>query len=367
MEILVIAISIVILLLLGFVLFKLSALSVKPTENDKPIEMIQQQMDGFRTQITTQVGQISEAVNKLFSENLKTLQNVDKNLSQTLQEANKNMNTRLDNAAKVISDVHRRLGEVHETTQQVKEIGKDIASLQEILRAPKLRGGMGELFLEELLAQVLPASHYKLQHYFKSREAVDAVIIMKGGMVSVDSKFPLEGFKRVLAAESEEEKKTTKKAFLKDVKKHIDAIAAKYILPDEGTYPFALMYIPAENVYYEAIIKDEDFGEDKSIFQYAIEKKVIPVSPNSFYAYLQTILVGLRGMRIESQAQEILQNLSRLEGDFEKVVDDFSKMGTHLKNLVSSYDSTDKRLGKFGTKLESLEEKQAPLLITTDS
>lgn len=350
MEILAIIISIATLIALGLILFKLNQPATS-NQNDKATELIQQQMEGMRQQIT-----------QLYEGNQNILQKVNSDLTQTLQNVDKNVNSRLDNAAKVIRDVHLKLGEVHETSKRVQEIGQDISSLQEILRAPKIRGGIGELFLSDLLKQVLPPSRYELQHYFKSREAVDAVIMLQEGMVPVDSKFPLENFKKIMAAKDEAGKTAAKKQFIRDVKKHIDAISSKYILPDEGTFDFALMYIPAENVYYETIIKDEDLDEDKSLFQYAISKKVLPTSPNSFYAYLQTILLGLRGMKIEAQAQDILRNLARLAGDFDKVVDDFNKIGTHAKNLQAAYDNTEKRLNKFGTKLESLEEKDQQAL-----
>ena len=342
-----------VLLTLGFVAFKIIALSQKPKE-DSSLQLIYQQVEGLRSQFIAQLGQINEQVSKLYADN-----------QSIIQKVNTDVNQRLDNAAKVIGDVHRKLGEVHETSRRMEEIGKDISSLQEILRAPKIRGGMGELSLQKLLADVIPPSHYKMQHQFKSREAVDAVIVLKEGMVPVDSKFPLENFKRIIEAENEDQKIVAKKQFVRDVKKHIDAIALKYILPDEGTFDFALMYIPAENVYYETIIKDENLDDEKGLFQYSITKKVLPVSPNSFYAYLQTILLGLRGMKIEAQAQEILKNLARLAGDFNKITDDFSKMGTHLKNLSASYDSTDKRLSRFNDKLIALEEKELPVLPLT--
>ncbi|MFC1568374.1 DNA recombination protein RmuC [Candidatus Margulisiibacteriota bacterium] len=349
MEIIAVALSIITLAAVAFLVLKTSRTTGAP-QTDKAVELIQKQMEEIRGSIT-----------KLYSDNQSILQKVNTDLTQTLQNVDKNMSSRLDNAAKVIGDVKRKLGEVHETSQQVREVGKDIASLQEILRAPKIRGGMGELFLSDLLNQVLPPSRYKLQHRFKSREAVDAVIILKDGMVPVDSKFPLENFKKIMEARDDSAKLAAKKQFIRDVKKHIDAIRQKYILPDEGTFDFALMYIPAENVYYEIIIKDENLDDEKSVFKYAIDNKIIPVSPNSFYGYLQTILFGLRGMRIEEQAQEILKNISRLEGDFTRIMDDFQKMGTHLKNLAGAFDSTEKRLSKFEDKLDSLETKQEPL------
>ncbi|TAJ77278.1 DNA recombination protein RmuC, partial [bacterium] len=227
----------------------------------------------------------------------------------------------------------------------------DIASLQEILRAPKLRGGLGEYFLADLLGQILPPDHFSMQFAFRSGEKVDAVVKIGGSLVPVDSKFPLENFKRMLDAVAEDEKGKARKQFASDVKKHIDVIAAKYILPDEGTYDFALMYIPAENVYYETIIKDDAGGGDKSLSHYALSKKVIPVSPNSFYAYLQAIVLGLKGMKIEERAKEIIQYLSRLEGDFSRFKEEFNLVGKHLGHAQSSYQGAEKRLDQFGQKL----------------
>jgi DNA recombination protein RmuC len=346
MEILSIVFSLITLAAVVFVLVKINAQAQNPA-SDKAVDLIQKQMEEIRS-----------AVTRLYSDNQTIMQKVNADLTQTLQNVDKNVNARLDNAAKVIGDVHRKLGEVHETTKQVQETAKDISSLQDILRAPKLRGGMGELFLGDLLNQVLPHNHYEEQYRFKSGDKVDAVIKLKGGLVPIDSKFPLENFRRVVEAKDDATRLAAKKQFVRDVKKHIEDIRKKYILPDEGTFDFALMYVMAENVYYEIMIKDEDLGDDKSVFKYAIDNKVIPVSPNSFYGYLQTILFGLRGMRIEEQAQEILKNLSRLEGDFQRVMTDFSVMGKHLKDSVSKFDDTEKRMIKFNDKLDSLTEKE---------
>jgi DNA recombination protein RmuC len=351
MEILAIVLSAFTLLVVGFLVLKLNSLG-QSSQSDKSGEILQKQMEEIRGSIT-----------RLYSDNQTILQKVNTDFTQTLQDVNKSVNTRLDNAAKVISDVHRKLGEVHETTKQVQAISKDISSLQEILRAPKLRGGLGELFLGDLLKQVLPPSNYQEQYRFKSGEKVDAVIFLKESMVPIDSKFPLENFKRVIEAKDDASRLAAKKQFVRDVKKHIDDIKRKYILPDEGTFDFALMYVMAENVYYEIIINDEDLGEEDSVFRYAIKNKVIPVSPNSFYGYLQTILFGLRGLRVEQQAQEILKNLARLEGDFERVMTDFTVMGKHLKDSVTKYDDAEKRMLKFNDKLDSLTEKEEPPLL----
>ena len=271
-------------------------------------------------------------------------------VTQNLQQSTASMNTRLDKAAEVVGDLREKVGQIH-------EVGRAAQELVHIMRAPKLRGGMGELFLGDLLSQILPREHYTMPHRFKSGDAVDAVIRIGPRIVPADAKFPYENFKRVIEAASESERIAARKQFLRDVKKHVDAIASKYILPDEGTYDFALMYVPAENVYYETIIK-EDSGEDRQLFSYALAKRVIPVSPNSFYAYVQTILLGLRGMKVEERAQEILGELSRLRGDFAKIQDNFRILGRHLANASGSFNETDKRMSKLDDKLAQIEEPQ---------
>ena len=334
---------------------------------DPAVSLLQQEVQSLRGQLSDAMIKSQDAVNHQL---VHVVQQVNSQLGQVtsqvntrlgqvtdqLQKSTGDLNTRLDNAAKVVSEVSKGLGGLSEATKKVFEVGKDIASLQEILRSPKLRGGLGELFLGDLLAQILPPAHFTLQHRFKSGEAVDAVIRLGQNLVPVDAKFPLENFRRVIEVSSEEERKAAKRKFLADVKKHVDAISGKYILPDEGTFDFALMYIPAENVYYELIIKDEAMDSDKGLLNYSFAKRVIPVSPNSFYAYLQTILLGLKGLHIEERAQEILTNLARLSGDFRKFREEFDTVGKHITNTKSRYDDADKRLEKFSDKLESLSE-----------
>jgi DNA recombination protein RmuC len=319
---------------------------------------VTQEVNGQLASITTQVNSQLSVITTQVNQQLVAI-------GKQVQEATGQMGTRLDNAARVVGEVRQNLGELTKATERVFDVGKDIASLQEILRAPKLRGVLGELFLGDLLAQILPPTHYALQHKFKSGEAVDAAISLGHGLVPVDSKFPLENFRRVIASESEDERKTAKKKFGTDVKKHIDAIAAKYILPDEGTFDFALMYIPAENVYYEVILKDDAFGEEKGLCAYALAQRVIPVSPNSFYAYLQAIVLGLKGLRIEKNAQEMIQHLKRLQGDFQRFRDDFEVLGKHLGNTRGKYEDAAKRLDRFGEKLASVDETGAHAPIET--
>jgi DNA recombination protein RmuC len=261
-----------------------------------------------------------------------------------------------------LGDVQSHLGKVEVVTKEVLEKARNISSLEDLLRAPKFRGGLGEFFLGDLLGQILPPAYYLLQHRFKSGEKVDAAIKLGNNLVPVDAKFPLENFKKYVQEETAKEKETLRKKFVADVNRHVDDIASKYILPDEGTYNFALMYIPAENIYYETIIKDEAFGEEKSIFSYALQRRVIPVSPNSFYAYLQVIVLGLKGMQIEKSAQAIFQTLAQLRGDLGRFRNDFQTMGTHLANAKTRFDEAEKRLEKFTDRLDLMtEEKPAEL------
>jgi len=300
----------------------------KPEEPDQGALMLQQQLNALQQRLDA-FGQT---------------------VSQNLQQSTASMNTRLDKAAEVVGDLREKVGQIH-------EVGRAAQELVHIMRAPKLRGGMGELFLGDLLSQILPREHYSMPHRFKNGDAVDAVIRIGPRLVPADAKFPYENFKRVVEAATETERVAARKQFLRDVKKHVDAIATKYILPDEGTYDFALMYVPAENVYYETIIK-EDSAEDRQLFSYALAKRVIPVSPNSFYAYVQTILLGLRGMKVEERAQEILGELSRLRGDFAKIQDNFRILGRHLANASGSFTETDKRMSKLDDKLAQIEQPQ---------
>jgi DNA recombination protein RmuC len=285
----------------------------------------------------------------------KQTSNLREQLRQTLDNTTQTVSQRIETTSKVISDVQKDLARLEESNKRIYEVGKDISSLQEILRAPKLRGIVGEFLLSDLLGQILPDRHFSLSHQFKSGERVDAVIHLGKRLVPVDSKFPLDNFKSLIEAKSDQDRRFFRKRFERDVKGHIDSIARKYILPDEGTYDFALMYIPAENVYYEIMVKSDATPEEKSIVDYSMEKRVIPVSPNTLYVYLQTILFGLKGLEIERSAQEIIATLARLRGDFARFGKDFHLIGTHLHNATRCYDSADRRFELFKDKLEQLE------------
>jgi DNA recombination protein RmuC len=314
---------------------------------DAALGLMQQQLEGLRAQM-------GQSLDRLTGEMNRRLEDV----SHRVADSQKAVGDRLDNAARVVGEVQKSLGTLGQASERIFEVGKDIAGLSEILRAPKMRGGLGEYFLGDLLGQILPAKHFSTQHSFKTGSIVDAVIRLGGKLVPVDSKFPLENFRRVAEAKSDEDRRVLRKKFVTDVKKHIGDIAAKYILPDEDTYDFALMYIPAENIYYEVIVKDESANGENSLTDFALKHRVIPVSPNSFYAYLQAVVLGLRGFEIEENARVIMQNLARLQGDFQRFREDFELVGKHLSNTRGKYEDAEKRLTRLTDKLGGISQAE---------
>jgi DNA recombination protein RmuC len=310
-------------------------------------------------EVTRFGGQVGERLAQLQATVALQLQQVTAEVSRGLQDgmalmqdAQKTMGQRLDEASRAVSEVHGQLGALGEATRRMEQVGRDISGLERILRAPKIRGGLGEVLLERLLAEILPADAYRLQHGFRSGDKVDAAIVVAGKLVPVDSKFPLENFRRMVEEGDEERRRQARRAFLKDVRARVDEVARKYILPDEETFEFALMYIPAENVYYEVILREEA-GED-SLLGYALGRRVVPVSPNSFYAYLQVILLGLRGLRVEQNAKEILAALGRLQGDAARLREHFDTLGRHITNGKNKYDEAATSLARLEGKLEDV-------------
>ena len=284
-------------------------------------------------------------------------------VNQNLSASQNNINTQLKGSTEIINEIHKKLGGLAETTKNIQEIGKDISSLQDILSAPKLRGNLGEYLLEELLKEIFPANNYQMKYNFKNNTQVDAIIRLGDQIVPIDSKFPLESFQRLVEAKDPEQKKTAKKEFITSVKARIDEIANKYINPQEGTFEFAMLYIPAENVFYETIINDSLTNKNYEIFNYAIKRHVIPVSPNSFYSYLMAIAYGLKGFKFEQETKIIIGELAQIQDRFQKFYTDFSLVGKHISNANQKYDDTVKKadrlneqIGKItGNKMELIE------------
>ncbi|MCK5737978.1 DNA recombination protein RmuC, partial [bacterium] len=255
------------------------------------------------------------------------------------ETSNQVINSRLDNATRLMSSVSTELG-------QIQEIGRQIQRFQDILQSPKLRGNLGEQILKDLLEQVLPPAQFKWQHRFKKGTQVDALIITDKGSIPVDSKFPLESFRRFRNAKTDPDRKKWGGQFVTDVKKHVDSVSTKYILPEEGTVDFALIYIPNEVVYYEIL----QTGEVLST--YANQKNVLFVSPNNFYYFLKVVLVALEGKRLEAAGQHILKFFKTLQQDGRRLSDQLRVLTTHMNNAKNSLDRVNNEVVELVNRIE---------------
>ncbi len=297
----------------------------------------------------------------LLQQQLEGLKAAQDNTSQTLQsslQAGQNALTQnLHSNQQILQQLNMQIGELQGTNKQMLRLGTDVKRLEDILSSPKLRGQMGEWSLENLLAQALPRGCYSFQHTFRDGCRVDALVQMTSFAVGIDAKFPLPSFERILASTDDGERPRLRRQFLRDVTAHVDKIAADYIRPVEGTLDFALMYIPAENIYYETVIQCD--GDAPDLLHYCLERKVIPVSPNLLYAYLMTVAMGLHGLQIEQQAAEIRRNLARLNNSFAEFLATWDTLGTHLRNAWAKYDDGQKRLDRLGLQLTQIQAEDA--------
>jgi len=279
------------------------------------------------------------------------LQNEIKEIRQLidlkLTESTKIIQRQFGESAKIIRDVTEKLVKLDETNKQVVNFADQLKSLQDILKNPKQRGVLGEYYLETVLKNVLPPGTFQMQYEFKDGTIVDAVIFIKDKIIPIDSKFSLENYNRLLETNNEEEKKKLSESFRSDLKNRIDE-TAKYIKPKENTMDFAFMFIPAEAVYYDLLINKVGSVNARDLVEYAIvDKKVIIVSPTSFFAYLQTVLQGLRALQIEESAKEIRKRVEELSRHLANYDTFMKKLGTHLGTAVSMYNNAYKEFSKI--------------------
>jgi len=303
---------------------------------------------------------------KILMEWLKEMKGaVDKSgetLERQLQEQRKSMSEqtkliweRLDNAAKVIGGVQKQLG-------GIEEFGKDMKDLSNVLKSPKLRGGLGEQFLYEILEAFLPKDLYRAQYKFRDGSICDAVVFTDKGIIPIDSKFPMENFKAMLTSENDNEREKKKKDFVKDVKKRIDEISSKYILPEEKTTEQAVMYIPSETVYYELVVNTPEVEE------YSKKKNIVMTSPNTLSYFLKVILVGYRQHELQKHAGEILNALSGITVEAEKFEEDLSVLDGHITRTTKSMDNVKTKFQRLFGKITAVQalgagkEEEAPLL-----
>jgi len=282
---------------------------------------------------------IIEGLQKMPFSLQKGLQDQSKNLSDTLQKSTGEMNKRLDNAAKFINQVAKEVG-------QMSELNRSVRDLQVFLQSPKLRGNIGEQVLKDLIKESFPDGSFNLQYSFKSGEKVDAAIKTSAGILPIDSKFPMENFRRMANAETKAERREAKKAFIRDVRKHIRDISEKYILPEEGTMDFAFMYLPSETVFYEV-------AKNAELLEYARNLRIYPVSPNTLYIHLQTVLLSFEGQKLEAKSRQVFRMLRAIQKDYEKTDSAFSVLGKHLNNAYTKFSDALQSFSLLGQKIDS--------------
>jgi len=274
-------------------------------------------------------------------------------LAQRLEGIDTRMNLTQTANSNLARDIFESLGDLRSATNVVAEQAREFNVLGDLLKAPKARGGLGEAMLVELLGQVLPPQAYAVQHRFKSGVIVDAVVRAGGRIVCIDSKFPLSNYRLMCDADNDAERLDAERAFARDVESHIKSIATKYVVPDEDTLEFAVMYVPAEGVYAEVLRLAH---QKRPLFETAIEARVVPMSPLTLYGYLQTVLYGLRCLSVERGAERILADCGRLQQDFERFAAEYDTLGRHLGNARGKYEEGSRRLDRFRDKLEAMSE-----------
>ncbi|RAL57580.1 hypothetical protein BLD25_01455 [Candidatus Gracilibacteria bacterium GN02-872] len=315
----------IILFLVGVIFYLLAKTGKKSDESS--LKLIQQQ-----------ILHLNKSIDFKLSENSKN----------TIKQAEINTSITKD-ATKKIEEITKKLSSLEETNKQIKDIGGQLEGLENILKNPKQRGILGEYFLENVLKNILPPENYKIQYKFSSGEIVDAAIFVKDKIIPIDSKFSLENYNKILETDDLLQKEIYIKEFKNDLKKRIDE-TSKYIKPEEKTMDFAFMFIPSEGVYYDLIVNKVGAIESKTtdLIEYAFkEKKVIIVSPTSFYAYLQTVLQGLRALIIEEKATEIVKKVNSLKKYLDEYETLFEKLGNSLSTTVNHYNNSYKKFNQI--------------------
>jgi DNA recombination protein RmuC len=285
----------------------------------------------------TQLGQMTQTLNQQLGQVRQELQNSVANSGKLALDAQRDVSKRLDASYEALRDISKQVGEMREANRQLSQTTDD---LQKILGGAKSRGILGEAMLDRLLEDVLPRSAYETQYRFGNGSTVDAVIRDGDHLICIDSKFPLEAYRRL-----SENADGARREFASAVRKHADSIAEKYILPAESTLDFALMFIPSEGVYYEVLVTED--GKAGMLADYCRSRKVLPISPNTCYAYLRLIATSLRGLRVEESAKQLMASLGGLQGHLQIFAGVFEKVGTHLRNAGNCYEDADSKLARF--------------------
>lgn len=332
--------------------------TTKKPDNDLLQKTIFDSISSLNQNINNTLLKTVEQMDKRIAENTNQVaESLSKNV-KAIDESKSFITERVSQTEKTVREVTNQLSKLEEASSKLLLTNKEIVSFQNMLIAPKMRGGFGESLLENMLRDVLPFDKFQTQYTFKKTgEICDAVIfLLDTKIVGIDSKFPLANFEKYFNEQDEKLKETNYKEFIRDVKKRIDEISNKYISPQDNTLNFAMMYIPMESIYYDIVVKRD--GNSDNIWEYAHKKRVIPVSPNSITSYIFTILEGLKGYEVEQKAEEILKTISQLRTDFVRFTDDFDVLGKHLNNAKTKYEETTRRFDKMAAKIETIDENE---------
>jgi DNA recombination protein RmuC len=303
------------------------------------------QAQGMTAQMTAQMGQLAQSVTQQLGQVRHELQAGVASSGQLASDAQREVAQRLQSSTDALLQISQRVGELHQTSQ---DLSKATQVVQQVLGGAKTRGTLGEITLDRLLGDALPQGAYDTQYRFASTGAiVDAIVRNGERLLCIDSKFPLEAYRRL--AEGEDD---ARRDFCTAVRKHADAIADKYILPHEQTFDYALMFIPSEGVYYELLMSHDT--KHGLLDEYCRGKKVFPVSPNTFYAYLSAVSASLKGQQLEENARHLLTSLAGLKKQLELFSDSYAKLGSHLRNAQQSYADGDNKFNRARNSLEQM-------------
>lgn len=278
---------------------------------------------------------------------------VNKEISAARQEVSNSKDIISQNTIKTIETIKEMGQTIHKIVQQQEDVHKLGQSLRDVLQAPKLRGNYGEAILEEMLEKVLPKGIWERQYSIDGREKVDVVVKFKDVVVPIDAKFPRDAYKKYLEAETDAEKALHWKDYETAVKEKITSIHKKYVRPELGTSEFALMFIPSEAIYYETIADKNHLGQDSQIYNMAQEKKVIPVSPNTFYAFLQVIIIGIRNLDIINNAKKLQEGLASVQKSFDLFYRKYEDIGKNIEKASESYRVGSSHIDRYKKQLDS--------------
>jgi DNA recombination protein RmuC len=301
--------------------------------------------------VTAQINNLVQAMTQQLGQVRQELQSGVASTGQLATDAQRDVAQRLQSSTDALLQMSQKIGEVHQTSQ---DLSKATQTLQSVLGGAKTRGTLGEVTLERLLVDALPQGAYSTQYRFVSTGAiVDAIVRNGERLLSIDSKFPLEAYRRLVELGDD-----ARRDFSLAVRRHADSIAEKYILPSEHTYEYALMFVPSEGVFYELLMtQDSKYGR---LDEYCREKRVFPVSPNTLYACLSALAISLQGQKIEENARHLLAGMAGLKKQFESFADVYEKLGTHLRHSQQCYEEADSRLTRARNSLEQMSQGALP-------